>query len=102
MKDTASELDNKLIRFSFRYKKKVTSIAIKSYIVALYLTLNNVKRNEREFMRETINLKLKDMDYRKKNKGLSEAISIKLLEDLLDREDKNNFYRHLMRLQEDE
>ena len=91
-------MESKLIRYSFRYKKKVTSVAIKSYIVALYLTLCGVKKNHRTFMRETINLMLKEMDYREKNKGLSEAISTKLIENLLDDKDRRIFYKNLVRL----
>ena len=91
----------KVIRFSIRYKKRVTSISIKSYIIALYLSLNGVKKEGREFMRETIQSFLKDMDHKRSNKGLSEAINIKLLDDLLGKKDRKLFWKHLARMSKD-
>jgi hypothetical protein len=52
-------------------------------------------------MRETIGLILKDLKYNKTNKGLSEDVTIKLLESLLEKKDRKIFYKHLIRLQKE-
>ena len=97
-KSTRGVKNSKLLRYSFRHKKRVTSIAVKSYIVSLYLTMNNVKTDHRDFMREAIGSILKDLHYNKSNKGLSEDVSIRLLDSLLEKKDKKIFYKHLVRL----
>ena len=92
---------SKIVRYRFRFHKKVTTIGIKSHIIALYLVLNDIKKDRHIFMRNTISSFLKDMDYRKSPKGLSEAISVKLIEQVLEGKDVSKFYRHLTKLNDE-
>ena len=85
------------IKYTVRYNGYVTSVSIKISVVSLFLTLSECEIDPHAFMKRAIRGALSDMTV-PDNKYLSELVTYKLLESLMDKEDVARFYKFAARL----
>jgi hypothetical protein len=97
MRNQDTKTPQKTIRYSMRIDGIVTSIVINRMIVSLFLTLQGEVKNTHDYMLGTISGILSTWEG-ETGKGLSEYVTKKLLEELLEDDEIDTFRSYIKRL----
>ena len=78
---------------------RVSSITIKSYLIGLYLVLNGYKGNSHNFILQEVQEIITEWDYHH-NRGISDYVSQKMIERLLEKRDLRDYRAEILKMQE--
>ncbi len=86
-------------RYSVKVNGRVSSITIKSYLIGLYLVLNGYKGNSHNFILQEVQEIITEWDYHH-NRGISDYVSQKMIERLLEKRDLRDYRAEILKMQE--
>jgi hypothetical protein len=84
-------------RYSIKLNNRVSSITIKSYLIALYLVLNGYDGDSHNFILNEVQEIVEEWD-NDVNRGLSDYVSQKMIERLLEKQDLKEYRAEILKM----